>query len=527
MSPRPLPATGRAAVEDELLAQLGLPPSASPEDVDQLHEAVSEFLAAAPSSVRGWARAQVSALDAAYLQLTDPVGLEGSALRSPASPPAVVPGGPATPPARRGSTVVVAPVVAEIADDDDLDDDDLDDEDDAGEGIDAAADEATATDADPDAEPDADELAALYASVTPSAHTDMGPSSRPRTKRERREARRLAAASAAPMMAAPPAGPNIWKRLFLGSVALVAVVGIALGANALVNGMGAGAPAPTDVAQATQAAPAVDMAKIATLMQKLQANPSDVESLLALGDEYYFGNQFDDANGFYQKVIAIDPKNVKALNAIGAVYYNKQDLPNAEKTWKAVVVIDPKNTEAHFNLGFLYLNQPTADMASMQREWNIVIALDPNSQFGQVAQAHLDSLAKASMIPAPSAGASGAPASSPAASPAASAGASPAASPVASPAAGIVNQTALNLAYGTAQLAAPAGTAFTLHFDNQESGLPHDIQIKDASGNLVFKGDMVTGPRAVDYAVPALAAGSYTFSCSIHPNMTGTLKVGA
>ena len=38
------PATGQAAAETELLAQLGLPASASPEDVDQLHQAVSDYL---------------------------------------------------------------------------------------------------------------------------------------------------------------------------------------------------------------------------------------------------------------------------------------------------------------------------------------------------------------------------------------------------------------------------------------------------------------------------------------------------
>ncbi len=145
MSSRQLPASGQAAAENELLAQLGLPPSASPEDVDQSHEAVSEFLAAAPPSIRGWAHAQAAALDAAYLSLTDPVGLQGSALRSPTRPPAVVPGGPATPPARRDPLPAAPPPPA----------DDLED-------LEAGASRRRG-------------LAALYASVTPSAHSDMGP----------------------------------------------------------------------------------------------------------------------------------------------------------------------------------------------------------------------------------------------------------------------------------------------------------------------------------------------------------------
>ena len=55
------PSGGRIAAENELLARLGLPPSASPEDVDQLHLAVSQVLSAAPTSVKGWARAQAAA----------------------------------------------------------------------------------------------------------------------------------------------------------------------------------------------------------------------------------------------------------------------------------------------------------------------------------------------------------------------------------------------------------------------------------------------------------------------------------
>ena len=79
--------TGQAAAQTQLLSQLGLPASASPEDVDQLHQSVSDYLSSAPPEIRGWARAQVAALDAAYISLTDPAGLEGSALMSPASPP--------------------------------------------------------------------------------------------------------------------------------------------------------------------------------------------------------------------------------------------------------------------------------------------------------------------------------------------------------------------------------------------------------------------------------------------------------
>jgi len=395
--------TGQAAAEVELLARLGLPASASPEDVDQLHQAVSEFLAAAPPEIRGWARAQVAALDTAYIHLTDPVGLEGSALMSPASPPSVVPGGPATPPARRGPAPAVAPV-------------------------EPLADEADELDI--EGEPSVEDLAALYAMVTPSAHDDMKPQSRPaRPAATPVPAPARAAAMAPALQVAPaPAESTIWKKLFLGGLTAVLAVGLFVGINFVVNGSAVKAdPNASQVAQAPASAPVVDEAKVAGLMAKIQANPEDIESLLALGNEFYNGGQFDVAATWFDKVTAIDPKNVQALLARGAVSFNLNDLANAESTWKKVVVIDPKNTEVHYDLGFLYLNQPTPNWTGVQAEWNKVIELDPGSDLAKTVQSHLDSLVMASMLPAGSPAASGA--ASPAASPAASAAPSPAASP--------------------------------------------------------------------------------------------------
>jgi plastocyanin len=44
--------------------------------------------------------------------------------------------------------------------------------------------------------------------------------------------------------------------------------------------------------------------------------------------------------------------------------------------------------------------------------------------------------------------------------------------------------------------------------------------------NVVFKGDLVTGPIVTQYQVQAIPAGDYVFVCTVHPNMIGNLKVG-
>ncbi len=73
-------------------------------------------------------------------------------------------------------------------------------------------------------------------------------------------------------------------------------------------------------------------------------------------------------------------------------------------------------------------------------------------------------------------------------------------------------------------LIAPAGRPFTVAFDNRDN-VPHNLEIRDATGKVLFRGDLVTGPTVTLYDVPALPAGQYPFICTVHPAMSGTLTV--
>jgi cytochrome c oxidase subunit 2 len=89
-----------------------------------------------------------------------------------------------------------------------------------------------------------------------------------------------------------------------------------------------------------------------------------------------------------------------------------------------------------------------------------------------------------------------------------------------------IEAAAQNVEYTTTALSAPADTPFSIHFVNQDvPGVPHDIEIKDAAGAVVFEGAIIDGGQEITYAVPALAAGTYPFVCTVHANMTGTLTV--
>ena len=113
------------------------------------------------------------------------------------------------------------------------------------------------------------------------------------------------------------------------------------------------------------------------------------------------------------------------------------------------------------------------------------------------------------------------PAPSATAAPSASGGTGGGAQPVA------LQISAQNIAFDQAALSAPADTPIKLTFANNDNGIPHDVAIHKGSptGETVFSGEIITGVATTVYDIPALAAGTYAFVCTVHPNMTGTLTV--
>lgn len=87
-----------------------------------------------------------------------------------------------------------------------------------------------------------------------------------------------------------------------------------------------------------------------------------------------------------------------------------------------------------------------------------------------------------------------------------------------------VKVTAKDIKFTTSDVAAPAGAAFQVSFDN-EDGAPHNVAIVDGSGKEQFKGEIFGGPATKTYQVPALPAGTYQLRCDVHPDMKATLTV--
>ncbi len=93
----------------------------------------------------------------------------------------------------------------------------------------------------------------------------------------------------------------------------------------------------------------------------------------------------------------------------------------------------------------------------------------------------------------------------------------------------VVDVSARGMAFDTPIITVPAGAYVTVHFTNSDSGIPHNVAFYDSSAvqTVFFQGEVVTGPKTIDYTFFApQTPGTYFFRCDVHPAlMTGDFVV--
>lgn len=128
-------------------------------------------------------------------------------------------------------------------------------------------------------------------------------------------------------------------------------------------------------------------------------------------------------------------------------------------------------------------------------------------------------------VPSPSAEASASAAASAEASASAPASGSPGTSGAPSAAPSAVTETATleivaqNIKWTESSYGAPADAPFRIVLDNQDSAVPHDVSIRDAQNEELFKSPTVTGPASQTFDVAPIPAGEYKIICTIHPTV--------
>jgi len=92
-----------------------------------------------------------------------------------------------------------------------------------------------------------------------------------------------------------------------------------------------------------------------------------------------------------------------------------------------------------------------------------------------------------------------------------------------------ITLTAQNMKFDKSTITVPAGSAVTITFTNNDSGVPHNFALyTDASAaTAIFRGTIVNGPGTTKYTFTAPSTpGTYFFRCDVHPTqMTGQFIV--
>jgi plastocyanin len=86
-----------------------------------------------------------------------------------------------------------------------------------------------------------------------------------------------------------------------------------------------------------------------------------------------------------------------------------------------------------------------------------------------------------------------------------------------------------NLQFDTSTNTVSASSNVTIHFNNKDANVPHNIAFytDSTAAQPIFVGSIITGPATTDYNFTAPATpGNYFFRCDVHPTtMTGTFIV--
>ncbi|KAF5073495.1 Glucose / Sorbosone dehydrogenase [anaerobic digester metagenome] len=83
-------------------------------------------------------------------------------------------------------------------------------------------------------------------------------------------------------------------------------------------------------------------------------------------------------------------------------------------------------------------------------------------------------------------------------------------------------------AFNTSTITVPAGANVTMVFDNQDTGIPHNVAVYTDSSvaEEIFVGEIIDGPGQVTYTFTAPEeSGTYYFRCDVHPPMDGEFVV--
>lgn len=120
------------------------------------------------------------------------------------------------------------------------------------------------------------------------------------------------------------------------------------------------------------------VAKAATpLLEAVNRDPNDFDSLVKLGDLYYDGQQFPNAIQYYDRALAIHPDNPDVRTDMGTAYWYTGNPEKAVAAMETSLRYRPGHPQTLFNLGWVRW-QGKQDPKGAIQAWEQLLKANPD-----------------------------------------------------------------------------------------------------------------------------------------------------
>ena len=113
------------------------------------------------------------------------------------------------------------------------------------------------------------------------------------------------------------------------------------------------------------------------MLDAVNKNPNDYDSLVKLGNVFYDGQQYPNAIQYYERALAIHPENPDVRTDMGTAYWYTGDADKAIAAMQTSLKYRPGHPQTLFNLGWVRW-QGKADPKGAISAWEQLLKANPD-----------------------------------------------------------------------------------------------------------------------------------------------------
>ncbi len=126
----------------------------------------------------------------------------------------------------------------------------------------------------------------------------------------------------------------------------------------------------------------------APLLEAINKNPNDYDSLVKLGNTYYDGQQYPMAIQYYERALAIHPENPNVRTDMGTAYWYSGNADKAIASFDTALKYSPGHAQSLFNLGWVRW-QGKADPNGAVEAWEKLLKTNPDYPHRQQVEQYI------------------------------------------------------------------------------------------------------------------------------------------